>query len=55
MQDQFDTLNHDIRTRHNDGLKIELIRNEHVRKPWFYLGTSRWNNLTIELRELELN
>ena len=32
----------DVRTRNNDGLKIDLIRpwNEHERKSGFYVGTS---------------
>ena len=52
---KFVMLNHDIHTRHNDGLKIELIRprNEHVTKS-FYMGTSHYNNLSLDMWELDL-
>ena len=49
-------LDHDVQTRHNDGNKIKLIkpRNEQVRKSCFYVGTSNWNNLPLDVRNLDL-
>ena len=49
-------LQHDVNTRYNDGCKIDLIRprNEHVRNSSFYLGTSSWNDMSLELRELDI-
>ena len=54
---KYKMLEHNINTRYNDGYKIDLIRprNEHVRKSSYYAGTSSWNELTLELRELDLN
>ena len=54
-KNKFTMLNHDIRTRHNDGLKIELLRprNELVRKSGLYLGTLHWNNLPLDIREMD--
>ena len=52
---KFNMLNHNVNTRHNDGHKIDLIRprNEHVRNSSFYMGTSYWNELSLEIRELD--
>ena len=52
---KFQMLNHNVNTRYNDGCKIDLIkpRNEHVRKASFYLGSLRWNELSLDLRELD--
>ena len=56
LKDKFNMINHDVHTRHNDGLKIDLIRprNEQVRRSSLYVGTSRWNNLPLEIRTLDL-
>ena len=53
---EFKMLDHNINTRYNDGYKIDLIRprNEHVRKSCFYTGTSAWNELSLDLKELDL-
>ena len=53
---KFEMLDHNINTRYNDGYKIDLIRprNEHVRKSSFYVGTSFWNDLNLDLRELDI-
>ena len=56
INNKFNMLNHDVRTRHNVGYKIELIkpRNEYVRKSCFYVGTFNWNNLPLDIRNLDL-
>ena len=53
---KFKMLDHNINTRYNDGYNIDLIRprNEHVRKSSFYVGTSFWNDLNLDLRELDI-
>ena len=53
--DKFKMLDHQANTRYNDGNKIELIRprNEQVRKSSYYIGTSLWNTLNQETRQLE--
>ena len=50
---RFNMLDHDVHTRHNDGLKIDLLRprNEHVRNSGLYQGTFHWNNLLLEMRQ----
>ena len=54
-KNKFKMLEHNINTRYNDGYKIDLIRprNEHVRNSAFYTGTSFWNNLSLDLRQLD--
>ena len=54
---KYKMLDHNINTRYNDGYKIDLIRprNEHVRKSSFYVGKSSWNDLNLEIRELDIN
>ena len=54
---KFDLVDHGKITRHNDGLKIKLPipRNQFVRHAPFYVGCTFWNNLNIDIRNLELN
>ena len=53
---KFEMVDHNVNTRYNDGYKINLIRprNEHVRKTSYYIGTSSWNDLDLDLRELDI-
>ena len=53
--DKFKMLDHQANTRYNDGYKIELIRlrNEQVRRSSYYIGSSLWNTLNQETRQLE--
>ena len=48
---------HERQTRHNDGLKIKLTipKNEHVRHAPYYTGCQLWNNLPLNVRDLEIN
>ena len=52
---KFKMLDHQANTRYNDGYKIELVRprNEQVRKSSYYIGSSLWNTLNQETRQLE--
>ena len=52
-----DMLDHNVNTRYNDGCEIDLIkpRNEHVRKSSLYTGMSAWNNLSLNLRQLDIH
>ena len=53
---KFEYVNHGRETRHNDGLKIKLPipRNEHVRLSPFYVGCTYWNNLPLQVRNLNI-
>ena len=53
---KFRMLDHDVNKRYNDGYKIDLIRprNEHVRNSTYYMGTSFWNELSLDLRVLDI-
>ena len=50
-------VDHERNTRNNDGLKIKLPipRNQHVRHSPYYTGCQLWNNLPLQIRELDTN
>ena len=53
---KFDYVNHGRETRHNDGLKIKLPipKNQHVTLSPFYVGCIYWNNLPLQVRNLNI-
>ena len=54
LLNKFELVDHERRTRQNDGLRIKLPipRNQHVKHALFYTGCQIWNNLPLNIREL---
>ena len=55
LENKFPMVNHERETRHNDGLKIKLPipKNQQVKNTPYYTGASFWNNLPLDVRELD--
>ena len=54
LENKLELVDHDRETRHNDGLKLPIPKNQHVRYAPFYVGSACWNILPLHVSTLDI-